>query len=272
MNVKPLSILTALAALAIPVHASAGSANDSKDWSYSIGIGFASLPAYLGADKNRTAITPDIKVTYKNIFFASTSEGIGFNVVNGPTWQAGPVVKLHPGRAEDGDSSFFIGGDNTTDLMGLGDIDGGPEIGGFIQYSTERLSTSFELRQGMDGHDGAVGEASVQWRGMLNMTDSPLFYTFGPEVVFGDSNYVSAFFDVGQQQSAASGLAVHDADGGIVSYGLKGALVRPINQTWSLIGYGNVSQLSDEIADSSLVAVRGSDRQHTIGVMLKMSY
>jgi len=74
------------------------------------------------------------------------------------------------------------------------------------------------------------------------------------------------------QQSAASGLSIYEADGGILSYGLRGSVVVPVTDRVSVVGFGSVNRLADEVADSSLVSTRGSGDQASAGIILNVSF
>lgn len=244
----------------------------SSDWNLSVGLASISTPSYLGDDNNRSVIAPDINATYKGRFFVSTLGGMGYNLINQNGWLAGPIVKYHAGRLEDGDEGYFVDNQVTKDLQGLGDISGTAEIGGFVEYSNRFINTRLEIRQGADGHKGAVGEASVQYIGSQSIAGKPLMYSVGPQVGFGDANYLDAFFGVDEQQSVRSDLSAYEIDGGLLSYGVRGSLILPVTNRVSIMGFGTYEVLSEDVADSSLVSSRGSDDQGSVGVILSMSF
>lgn len=244
----------------------------SPDWDASIGLATITLPSYLGDDRNRTLIGPNLSISYKSRFFASTSGGLGYNLINKDGWRAGPIVKYHAGRQQDGDEGYFIDDENTDDLQGLGDIDGTPELGGFIEFAKGSMKASLEIRQGTDGHEGAIGDASVQYIGNQVLGGRPMFFEIGPKLSVGDSDYLGTFFGVNEQQADASGLSPYEIDGGVLSYGAHGSVVFPMTDHVSLIGFGGMDVLAENIADSPLVATRGSDEQGTAGIVLNVSF
>lgn len=246
-------------------------ANDSP-WSASLGIASISALAWLGDDEHRTAVVPSLELDYRERVFVSTAEGIGANVVHRGGWRAGPVLAYHPGRREDESEPFFVDDKKSGDLAGLGDVDATAELGGFVEYTAGALVSSVELRQGLGGHEGLIGEVSLQWRGGVSAGGAPFSFAVGPTAVLGDADYVNAFFGVDIAQSATSGLAVHDADGGLVSYGLHGSFVVPLTPRVSLIGFGAYDVLGEELGDSPLVSARGSDEQAVLGASLTISF
>lgn len=269
---RSLQVMLITAVLAAPTLSVADPVPMSSDWDVSLGLATITLPSYLGDNKNRSLIAPDISVSYKDRFFASTLGGLGYNVINQNGWRAGPIVKYHAGRQENGDESYFVDDGTTNDLQGLGDIEGTAEIGGFVEYTKNFFQTSLEIRQGIDGHEGALGDVSIQYLGQQLIAGKSVAYAIGPQAVLGDSDYLSAFFSVDEQQSAASGLSIYEADGGILSYGLRGSVVVPVTDRVSVVGFGSVNRLADEVADSSLVSTRGSDDQASAGIVLNVSF
>lgn len=269
---QSLHVMLVTALLATPTLSLADSVPRPSDWDISLGLATITMPAYMGDNTNRSLIAPDISISYKDRFFASTLGGLGYNLINHNGWRAGPLVKYHAGRQENGDESFFVDDETSNDLQGLGNIDDTAEIGGFVEYTNNFLQTSLEMRQGTDGHEGAVGDVSIQYIGQQRVGARPVAYAVGPQVSLGDSDYLNAFFGVDAQQSAASGLSVYETDSGLLSYGVRGSVMVPVTDRVSVIGFGIVNRLAEDVSDSSLVSTRGSDDQASAGIVLKMSF
>lgn len=269
-----ISLITAtvIAAISTTTSARADTPPASSDWDMSIGLATITVPSYLGDNKNRSLIAPDLSVSYKGRFFISTLSGIGYNLINQDGWRAGPIVKYHAGRRQDGDQNYFVGDENTTDLQGLGDVEGTAELGGFVEFTHDLMTASMEVRQATDGHEGAIGEMSVQYVGSQVLGGKTVSFGVGPKLSFGNSDYLRAFFGINETQAADSGLSPYSVNGGLVSYGVHGSLVFPVTDRVSLIGFGGVDVLAEDIADSPLVATRGSDEQGSAGVLLNVSF
>ena len=269
---KYFSLLFIASSIAMPVHvfAQEGS-HEQEGWSYTVSVGSIYSPHYLGDDESQVSILPNVGATYEDIFFASLVEGIGYNAINSSGFKAGPIVKYDFGRDEDG-SNFFGLGDDSTDLIGLGDVDGSVEIGAYIEYELEPITVKLEIRQGLGGHEGVVGEASISYGGATNVYGQQIMYSVGPKISYTDGNYNEAYFGVNLKQSTASGLAQYNADDATVSYGFGGNLFIPHTERISTIFFADYTQLGDTIADSSLVESRGSDSQFTAGLMLNYTF
>jgi outer membrane protein len=272
---KYVITIAAAAAAAAAMFSFPATAQDQRHqegWGFSIGSGIMASPTYLGDDDYQVSAVPSIRVTYEDKLFASVQEGAGYNVINNEDWRIGPLVHYDFGRDEDGDSVFRVGGDDTNDLRGLGDVDGTVEIGGFIEYKLKPVSVKLQLLQGIGGHEGLHGEVSLPYSGRTTIMNKHAMYSFGPDIKFADSNYHDAYFSVNANQSSASGLAQYKADLGILSYGFGGSVIVPMTDKVSTILFVNYSMLGDEAADSSLVEQRGSDNQGSLGVFVNYSF
>ncbi len=240
-------------------------------WSFAVSAGLVVSPSYLGADSYQLSAVPNLSITYDDRFFASL-EGVGYNIINSHGWRLGPIARYDFGRDEDGSNPLAIAGGDTDDLRGLGDVDGTVELGGFLEYSYEELSTRLELRQGVGGHEGLIGEVEVSYDDALTVFGREAYYSVGPELVFADKNYTSAYFDVNAEQSAASGLSQFDAGGGLLSVGIHASMAVPLVDDLSLIGFAGYDRLTGDAADSSLVRARGSANQVVGGVFLSYRF
>jgi outer membrane protein len=237
-----------------------------EGWNFRLDFGLMAAPKYWGDNEYQLNALPGIRLTYGETFFASINEGVGVNVIRRGPFRAGALMRYDFGRDEDGDSTFRIAGGGTDDLIGLGDVDGTVELGGFIQYGFENFDAYIEVLQGLGGHEGLVGRARVDYKTVLTGFGAPAFFSIGPTIDFASSDYTGAYFDVNAAQSAASGLAMYDAGGGITSYGINAALTMPITQRAAITALAGWEVLAGDVADSSLVRERGSRNQGRLGL------
>jgi MipA family protein len=258
--------LITLALASSAVHARP--AESASDWKFEVGAATVYSPNYVGDDDYLLKALPYLSAEYKDKFFANPIEGIGYNIINENGWRVGPIVKLAWEREQDGDSSFAIGGDDTRDLIGLGDVDTTVELGAFAEYTQSNLRYAVELRQGVNGHEGLIGEASISYFDRL----SDIFFTVGPRVRFGSADYLNAYWGINASQSASSGLSSYDASGGLISYGIGAFASKPLSDTLSLGVFASYDRLSPEVADSPLVRERGSANQFMAGASLTYEF
>jgi outer membrane protein len=244
----------------------------SDGWEVSVGGGGFVSPQYLGDDDYVISAVPYIRITKGERFTATIEDGARYTVVNSNGFQAGPLAKINFGRDEDGSGNFLIDGDDTQDLLGLGDIDTTVEIGGFVEYDFDKFALSAEGVKGLGGHDGVIGRIGLRYKNRLTGYGPPLIYSIGPSIDFGDDRYVGAYFGVDPDQSTASGLPEFDARGGILSYGVGGTAILPLTETISATFIVSYKRLSGDAADAPLVTERGSKDQAFAGAFLAYTF
>jgi outer membrane protein len=240
----------------------------NEGWRLTVGAGGLMAPTYEGDDSYRLSILPNVQVTYGDDFFASVQEGVGYRFVNTDAFRAGPTGRLKFSRGEDGDQPFAVTGDDTTDLQGLGEVDTTFELGGFLEYEIGGLTLGAEARKAVSGHDGAVLDLDASWSGRSMAFGPPLIWSVGPRVRVVDDTYTQAYFGVTPVQSAAAGLPVYTAGGGVYSYGVGGTAILPIDDRWTIVAFASYEKLTGDAADSPLVQLRGSEDQATLGVFV----
>lgn len=245
----------------------------SEGLQFTVGAGLISAPTYLGDDDYQLRAVPNISLRYGDRLTASL-RGVEYVAFSQGGWRAGPKLSYDFGRKEDTDDGpFVISGDSSTDLVGLGDVDGTFEVGGFVEYKSRSVAAKLELRQGVDGgHNGLVGEASISYVGQFAAIGRPTFFSIGPSISFGDDAYNSAYFDVSAAQSAASGISQFDANGGLNSVGVAASVMMPLTEKTSLVGFLEYDQLTGDIGKSSIVTERGSKDQFTAGFFINRSF
>lgn len=238
-----------------------------KAWAITVGAAPLIGPAFQGSDDIALSIFPDFRVNYKDKFFLSIPDGLGYNVINTKTWKVGPLVKIRFGRnEEDGGNPFLVTGDSDA-LQGLGDIGAAGEAGAFVQYSFKKLRTRAELRQGFGAHDGWVADWNASFFGARKLPGmGAAIYSFGPRVTFGGGDFIDPYFGIDAQQSANSGLAQFSADSGLYSMGFSGSLVKPVNDRFAVTAFASYDRLSGDVDDSPLIEERGTPNQFVVGI------
>lgn len=233
-----------------------------RDWTFTIGAAGFYAPEFLGSKDYEFVPVPDLKVEYKDRFFASMFEGVGYNIVNSEGWRIGPIAKYAFGR----DESDHIA------LRGLGDVDDTIELGGYAEYSFDPFSVKLELRQGLGGHEGLVGEAGLSYSDSIEAFGLPIVFSVGPRATFANDDYNNAFFGVTAAQSARTGFAQYKAESGLVSYGIGGFMMMPISDSIAASAFAGYDRLGGEAADSPLVRQRGSENQFILGLGLSYQF
>ncbi|WP_176723301.1 MipA/OmpV family protein [Roseivirga misakiensis] len=262
-------LLTAL--LLINKSAVFGQKNDTEEWSYSVGVGMAVVPSYLGDNSYQAVMFPNFTATYADKFSASLLEGLRYNAIEFGAWRMGAMLKFNIGRFEDGTLPGRIIGENTSDLTGLGDIDFSLEPGVYIQFNQGSVVSIFNMRKGVGGHSGLLAEFSTQYVEVFQVFGKSIQYGVGPMARMTNSAYNKTFFGINQAQSQESNIGVYRPTSSALSIGLNGSLAIPVSNRVSTSLYFNYSRLGDPIAKSNLVKRFGSRHQMATGIVFNYS-
>ena len=272
-RIRP-ALAAALALFASPAYAQSAAPGAQRPagpppqptWTLTVGVAPILAPAWQGSRDYALSVFPDIRVTYKDVAFASVQEGFGWNAINRDGWKIGPIARLRFGRREStGGSPFLITGGSDA-LRGFGNIPLAVEFGGFVQYSPDRrLALRTEVRQGTGGHEGVVAEPSIRFADRAGA----FRYSLALRSTFASSKYTQVYFGVTPEQAARAGLPAYSTGGGLVSAGLGGTLTRPLGKRGQhgaitlLAGY---DRLGNVVADSTLIRQRGRRDQFSLGL------
>ena len=258
------------AALAVPAFADPA-ANETQ-WGFSGGGGVAVSPHYSGDDDYAVSTLPYARLSYSDSFYVSMPEGANIKLFDKDGFSAIATAKFAFSRDEDGSSPFRIAGSRTTDLIGLGDVDTSVEIGGTAKYRMGKWSLTGQARKAVSGHDGFVGELSASYSALIRGYGPPIRVSIGPQLSFGDSDYMNAYYGVTSAQSAGSGLTEFNASGGLYSIGLSLNAMAPVTQRSSVFLQASLSHLTGDAEDAPLVTQRGSAAQAFGGVFWVYSF
>ncbi len=262
--------------LATKVHAQetgAGVGSVRSGWNVSVGGGLIVAPAFVGARTYSLLAVPDIRVTYKDLFFANVRDGIGYALVNVGGWRIGPVVSYAFSRSEKkGGSIFQVAGSGTSALQGMGDVDGTVSLGGFVEYSLKPYKIQLHLHKGVTGHEGFTAEGRAGYGGVLTYNGPPVIYSFGPHIKFGDQKFTNAYWGISPEQSARTGLEQYHAAAGITAYGVNAFVLMPLTKAVSISAIAGFDRLAPVVADSPLVRVRGSVNQAMGGLFVNYGF
>jgi len=216
---------------------------DAKDaerkWALSIGVAAGVAPDYEGSNDYGFGFGPSISASWRDTIFYK-GKSLGANLIRRENLKAGLIVARAAKRKEDYNDK----------LEGLGDIDGGLEVGGFVSYKNKPWRFKAEARQEVDsGHEGALVELSAGTD--LPFTKPLVFIELG--TTWASDNYMESFFGIDSQQSANSGLERHNANAGIKDVNISISAGYPINNRWRIGAMAEYKRLLGDAADSPIV-------------------
>ncbi|MBM3518760.1 MAG: MipA/OmpV family protein, partial [Alphaproteobacteria bacterium] len=166
-----------------------------SDWRVNLGVGVGAAPDFPGSDDYEVVPLPLVDVAYRDTYFLSTQRGLGVVLFRSDLFRAGPRLTYDRGREE---SENIV-------LRGLGDIEPSVEAGVFVEYYRRSWRFSGDLRQGLfDGHQGLIASGSIAVGGRFSDASN---LVLGAEIHAADSDYMNAYFGVGQ---AGAGAGIRD--------------------------------------------------------------
>lgn len=238
--------------------AAAGDGGVSTDGRFGASVGAMAivLPKYEGSSDYRVVGVPFIAP-----WFGSTeswvdvqgADDVRLRLFRYGGFEAGPLAGWRFGRDEE-DGPL---------LAGLGDVDGGLVVGGYMAY---RLGM---LKPFLSYHHQVTGNATS---GVLRMgSEATIQLARGVEFVgtvgasYADDDYMQAYFAVTPAQVLASkaGLAAYDVDAGFKDIFVGGTAKFQLSELWTLRVSARYARLIGDAADSPLVE---NENQWTAGI------
>lgn len=186
--------------------------------------------------------------------FGAPDDGFGFALFDSAMFQVGPVARIKSKR----DSS------DERRIRGVHDVDWAVEPGVFVEiYPTTNTRIRGELRHGIGGHDGFVGDIAADWIERFGA----FTVSAGPRLSLGDSDFMNEYFGVTTRDAIRNGrLSRYKPGGGIKSVGAAAAVTYDWTPNWSTTAFGAYNRLVGDAADSPIVRRLKSKDQFTVGL------
>lgn len=191
------------------------------------------------SDPNDTSLFGQFRkrVSFKGI------DDIRFRAVGLQGFEVGPVAGYRTGRDEDD-------GDR---LRGLGDVDDGLALGGYVGYRIGNLLFDASATTQVTGDDTGV---LVRFGAEAETRLSPdLLVTTRLGTTLASDDYAESFFGVSAAQAARSlaGLPIYDAGSGLKDVFVDVNAKYDLSQSWVLQVGGRYARLIGDAADSPII-------------------
>lgn len=251
-----------LAALVSAVFGVAGCGRAlAVDWIVTVGGRVATSPPYEGAASHdiRPSFSFNIRRADRPYRFTPPDGGNSIAVLATKYIVAGPVVRFRYDRTDAGK------------LIGFPKIGFAVETGGFVDlWPTDWLRGRVEVRRGVTGHEGIVGDAGID----LIHTGGRWDFSVGPRIGYGNRRYMDTYFGVTPFEAARNPYIdlPYEPAGGVRYGGLETALAYHFtDRLRSTVDFG-YHRLVKLAADSPVVSLAGSRSQFSGGVALTYSF
>lgn len=230
-------------------------------WIVTTGLGVASSPPYEGAPNYniRPSILFSARRADRPYRFTPPDDGGSLALFSSKHFDFGPVLNIRNGRGDTGK------------LVGFRKIGWAVEPGLFLDvWPTDWLRGRVQVRQGLLGEHGAVGDAGIDFIHTGRRWD----LSIGPRFGFGDARYMNTYFGVTPAEALASPFLTkpYTPGAGARYAGVEAAYAyrwTPRIRTTLGVGY---HRLMGVAADSPVVAIAGARDQYSAGVSVAYSF
>ncbi|MGQ7845229.1 MipA/OmpV family protein [Granulosicoccus sp. 3-233] len=232
-----------------------------------VGFGVYEKPQYPGADEQEWVLLPSFSWQNDNVAVALRAERLFLDFVSSDAVNAGFMVRYDEGRDE---------GIDDVVVRQLATVPAAAELGLYVESGLPvrwlgwddpaLVIGSVNLRDAVGaGHKGQVLEVSG---GLMRDFGSSTSVTVQFIVTRTDRDYNRAYFGVSESESAATGLPVFNPKAGVKDTRVRLVVNHEIGQLWSVGITTSRGRLSDDLADSPVVSLRGEREQWTSGLFV----
>jgi outer membrane protein len=218
-----------------------------ETWRFTIGLGAAIVPDYVGSDDYTIAALPKLRAEKAPYYADLTGPFLSSNVLPSQTWQLGPAGQFIKGdRCNSSDNTV-----NNMKCQSDAFMLGAQAAYNFNLAETSRLSPKARMLFDVSGaNDGYTFEPLVEYAQRLSRSWGLLLQS---NVIIGSGDYEDYYFGVTGPQSRRSGLKTYNADGGVQQFGFTAVGTYNVTETIRVDLVGRYQRLVGDAADSPLV-------------------
>lgn len=253
-----MRVITLFAGLGLAFTATAAHA---EAWVTTVGARLRVKPPYEGADRYIVSPHPTLTIRRANrpYRFVPPDGGSTIGLLDRDWITAGPVLRLRYRR------------DDKNEFTGLNPIGIAAEPGAFVDlWPTPWLRGHFEVRHGISGHHGWVGDAGAD----LVYNADRWSASIGPRIGFGDTNYMDTYFGVSQLEADRSPVIdrAYSPKGGLRYTGATMAGAYRISPRWRATADVTYNRLASKPLGSPVVRTVGAGHQVSLGLGISYSF
>lgn len=182
---------------------SAASSSAASDWKVAIGPGVYLAPQYPGARRLKAYPFPALDISWRDRIFSQGPDVLGINVLTNENYHVGASLSFDFQSRKASDDPH---------LRGLGDVDDGPKLRLFADYTWWAFTGAAAVYQDISSN-GQGMTASLDLYASLPLTG--WLFSVGPGLTWANAVYTRTLFGVSPNQSAASGLPQYSTGSGV---------------------------------------------------------
>jgi outer membrane protein len=245
----------------------AGAPPDVKTTTYTLGLGVGIVPDYEGSEDYKGAPVPYFRAQMANGQYLQLLGGtLTANLLQGATWQAGPLVRYRAERNDDVENN---------QVKWMKKVDAALELGGFVGFQQDKWNAKFEIAQDVaGGHEGFLATLTGGYTFIRSQTT---MLGLNLSTTYASSQYMDSYFSVSPIDSIRTGfsgqrLPVYNASAGIkdVAATLLGRY--NFDRHWGLLWAVQFKELVGGASGSPVVDNAGSQGQLAAGVVATYTF
>jgi len=228
-----------------------------SEMTLSVGAGIAAVPDYEGSEDTQGVPLLLARLDCSSgRYLEFLGNRLSWNVLASDTYKLGPMLRYRSARDDDVDNDV---------VARLREVDDSVEAGAFLKIKMGNWNVNTNAAADVsDGHDGFLFRLGAGY----TMPMDPWNLNFNIFTTYADDDYMESYFSIDADNSARSGLALYQADGGIKDIGaILTARYAPWEK-WGLMGILGYLKLVGDAEDSPVVDVEGDDSQMFVGLMV----
>lgn len=215
------------------------------EWGYFLGAGAEAPPVYDGSDRRKYQYFPLADVRWRDIAYASISEGLGVNLARGKDHRAGISVNWDFGR-----------GGSTVGTRGVDRLPSAPVADLYAEQVFFRgLVGRLDVRHLLTRDTGTEVEGGAY--AAIPVGDSLVIFA-GPSLTWADARAMQRRFAVSASDAAASGFPEHSMHAGLKAATAGLSAVWLVDAHWIAEAFGGYSRLLGRAASSPLTHAAAS--------------
>lgn len=218
------------------------------------------MPMYAGAHDNKGVIAPYVEANFRNGFFASTMDGLGYRFLENANGFSASASLNATGMRREKDGRH----DGINRLQGMGDIDPHLALNLLLNYDAGPWHAAAKLAT-TPGSRYGTGLTLSGGYDLHNDRDNLVRASVGAS--WANSSMMQTFYGVSAEQSAASGNPAYRPKAGVSDVGAGITWRHAFSREWvGTVGAG-VTNLQTQAADSPL-----AERKTNWGVGAAIGY
>jgi outer membrane protein len=221
-----------------------GSTTSDSKWKIGVGPGLVITPRYPGARQLSYLPFPALDISYDDRFFSQGPDVLGVNVLRGPAYHVGAALSFDFQSRKESDDPH---------LHGLGDVDGGPKLKLFADYTVWAFTGSVALYQDIAGHHQGT---TISTDFVASAPVNGWLFSVGPGFTWANGTYTRTFFGINGQQSAASGLPTFNTSAGVRDIHMNAMVTYDFSRHWNGSLAATFGRLEHDAANSPITEKR----------------